>query len=207
MAVPDKAMAVSFEDIAAAARILEGQVVRTPCLRSELLSELLGCAITLKFETFQQKRHERHQPVRAAQSLDQVEDHAWPKRLKPRLHGSEVERARKALDGVTQLSCNGGHVIALRNAAVEEQAVEARGTDERDVALLAEFALERLHRGFADLDTARGWRQHLEDLGVEAVLTSDWPLDRFGRGDISLQVPPGRWSEAEEILSGLDLEA
>jgi threonine dehydratase len=27
--------------------------VRTPCLRSELLSELLGCAITLKFETFQ----------------------------------------------------------------------------------------------------------------------------------------------------------
>jgi threonine dehydratase len=46
-------MAVSFADIAAAARALEGQVVRTPCLRSELLSELLGCAITLKFETFQ----------------------------------------------------------------------------------------------------------------------------------------------------------
>lgn len=60
---------------------------------------------------------------------------------------------------------------------------------------------------FGDIDTARGWRQHLEDLGVEAAITSDWPLDRFGRGDISLQVPPGRWSEAEEILSGLDLEA
>jgi threonine dehydratase len=46
-------MVVSFEDIEAAARALEGQVVRTPCLRSERLSELLGCAITLKYETFQ----------------------------------------------------------------------------------------------------------------------------------------------------------
>jgi hypothetical protein len=59
-------------------------------------------------------------------------------------------------------------------------------------------------REFEDLATARTWRRHLEDLGVEAVITSDWPLDRFGRGDISLQVAPGRWSEAEEILSDLD---
>jgi hypothetical protein len=62
-------------------------------------------------------------------------------------------------------------------------------------------------REFEDLASARAWRGHLEDLGVEAVITSDWPLDRFGRGDIFLQVPPGRWSEAEEILSDLDLEA
>jgi hypothetical protein len=61
-------------------------------------------------------------------------------------------------------------------------------------------------REFEDLTTARSWRRHLEDLGVEAVITSDWPLDRHGRGDISLQVPPGSWSDAEEILSGLDLE-
>jgi hypothetical protein len=61
-------------------------------------------------------------------------------------------------------------------------------------------------REFGDLATARSWRSHLDDLGVESVLTSDWPLDRFGRGDISLQVPPGSWSEAEEILSGLDLD-
>jgi hypothetical protein len=59
---------------------------------------------------------------------------------------------------------------------------------------------------FEDLATARSWRGHLEDLGVEAVITSDWPLDRFGRGDISLMVPPGSWSEADEILSGLDLD-
>jgi hypothetical protein len=60
-------------------------------------------------------------------------------------------------------------------------------------------------REFGDLDTARSWCSHLRDLGVEAAITSDWPLDRWGRGDISLQVPPGSWSEAEEILSGLDL--
>ena len=59
---------------------------------------------------------------------------------------------------------------------------------------------------FGDVETARAWRQHLEEAGLEAVITSDWDPDRFGRGDISLRVPPGRWSEAEEFLSGLDLD-
>ena len=58
-------------------------------------------------------------------------------------------------------------------------------------------------RDFEDLESARAWRQHLEEGGVEAVITSDWPLDEFRRGDIALRVPPGRWSEAEELL---DLE-
>jgi threonine dehydratase len=44
---------VSLADVQAAARQLEGQVVLTPCLPSQHLSELLGCHITLKFETFQ----------------------------------------------------------------------------------------------------------------------------------------------------------
>ena len=57
---------------------------------------------------------------------------------------------------------------------------------------------------FEDLETARAWRQHLAEVGIEAAITSDWPLDRFGRGDIALRVPPGRWSDAEEFLSGLD---
>jgi hypothetical protein len=59
---------------------------------------------------------------------------------------------------------------------------------------------------FGDLVTARAWRQHLEEAGIEAEITSDWPLDRFGRGDIALRVPPGRWSDADEFLSGLDLD-
>ena len=56
-------------------------------------------------------------------------------------------------------------------------------------------------RDFEELAGARAWRRHLGDCGVEAVLTSDWPLDEFGRGDIALRVEPGRYSEADELLS------
>jgi hypothetical protein len=59
-------------------------------------------------------------------------------------------------------------------------------------------------RDFEDLHTARAWRQHLMEAGLEAVLTADWPLDQFDRGDIVLRVAPGYWSEAEELLSGLE---
>ena len=57
---------------------------------------------------------------------------------------------------------------------------------------------------FEDLTTARAWRRHLDEAGVEAVITADWPLDRFGRGDIALRVPPGEWSRAEELLGEAD---
>jgi hypothetical protein len=55
-------------------------------------------------------------------------------------------------------------------------------------------------RDFEELEAARAWRQQLNDAGVEAVITSDYPLDEYGRGDIALRVPPGRWSEANELL-------
>jgi hypothetical protein len=55
-------------------------------------------------------------------------------------------------------------------------------------------------RDFGELETARAWRQPLTDAGVEAVITSDYPVDEYGRGDIALRVPPGRWSEANELL-------
>lgn len=61
-------------------------------------------------------------------------------------------------------------------------------------------------REFEDLETALAWRDALRAAGQEAELTSDWELDRFRRGDIHLQVPPGRWSEAEELLSNLDFD-
>jgi hypothetical protein len=59
-------------------------------------------------------------------------------------------------------------------------------------------------RDFGDERTARAWHQALEEAGIEAVLTADWPLDRFGRGDIALRVRPESWSEAELLLSNLD---
>ena len=55
-------------------------------------------------------------------------------------------------------------------------------------------------RDFGELETARAWRQQLTDQGIEAVITTDYELDEWGRGDIALRVPPGRWSEAEEML-------
>lgn len=59
-------------------------------------------------------------------------------------------------------------------------------------------------RDFEDFETARAWRQQLTDSGMEAVITSDHQLDEFGRGDIALRVPPGRWSEANEMLEEPD---
>lgn len=59
-------------------------------------------------------------------------------------------------------------------------------------------------RDFADVKTARAWHQALKDARIEAALTVDWPLDRYGRGDIALRVQPEDWSEAELLLSNLD---
>ena len=59
-------------------------------------------------------------------------------------------------------------------------------------------------RDFGDVRTARAWHQALEEAGIEAVLTADWPIDRFGRGDIALRVRGDDWSEAEFLLSNLD---
>ncbi|GIK78883.1 MAG: hypothetical protein BroJett022_25730 [Actinomycetes bacterium] len=59
-------------------------------------------------------------------------------------------------------------------------------------------------RELGELDTARAWRQVLVDGGIEAVICADHEPDAFGRGDIYLQVPPGRWSEAEELLGEPD---
>jgi len=53
---------------------------------------------------------------------------------------------------------------------------------------------------FEDLETARAFRQALTDHGRRAVLTADWPLDEWGRGDIALRVPAGTGLEAEELL-------
>lgn len=61
-------------------------------------------------------------------------------------------------------------------------------------------------REFEDVESARAWRQHLDEAGIEAVVTADHEPDRFGRGDVYLQVPPQHWSEAEEFLSNLDLD-
>jgi hypothetical protein len=57
---------------------------------------------------------------------------------------------------------------------------------------------------FADQLTALAWRDRLREMGVDAKCTADHPLDRLGRGDIYLVVPPEQWSRANEIVENLD---
>jgi hypothetical protein len=59
-------------------------------------------------------------------------------------------------------------------------------------------------RDFEDLETALAFRDQLRVAGIKSVLTSDWQLDRFRRGDIALRVEPGDYGDAELLLSGLD---
>ena len=57
---------------------------------------------------------------------------------------------------------------------------------------------------FEDQDTALAWRDQLRALGVGASCVADHPLDRRGRGDIYVVVPPDQWSRANEVLENLD---
>jgi hypothetical protein len=57
---------------------------------------------------------------------------------------------------------------------------------------------------FEDQPTAVAWRDQLRSAGVDASCIADHPLDRFGRGDIYLVVPPDQWSRANEIVENLD---
>jgi hypothetical protein len=57
---------------------------------------------------------------------------------------------------------------------------------------------------FEEQNTAVAWRDQLRSMGIDASCTADHPLDRFGRGDIYLVVPPDQWSRANEIVENID---
>jgi len=56
---------------------------------------------------------------------------------------------------------------------------------------------------FDDQGTAVAWRDQLRGLGVDAACVADHALDRRGRGDIYLVVPPDQWSRANEFIENL----
>lgn len=56
---------------------------------------------------------------------------------------------------------------------------------------------------FDEQSTALAWRDQLRVMGLNAQCAADHPLDRFGRGEIYLVVPPGQWSRANEIVENL----
>lgn len=43
---------------------------------------------------------------------------------------------------------------------------------------------------FEQLETAKAFCQQLREAGFAAEITSDWPLDDFGQGDIALRTHP-----------------
>ncbi|MCU0313128.1 MAG: hypothetical protein MUC84_03595 [Solirubrobacteraceae bacterium] len=59
---------------------------------------------------------------------------------------------------------------------------------------------------YGDLETAKAFAGQLGSLGITCAITSDWELDRFGRGDIALRVPPESYGDATVALDGLDLD-
>src|SRR3546814_13500987 len=44
---------VSFDDVRRAANVVDGQLVRTPCTHSRVLSKITGAEVWIKFENFQ----------------------------------------------------------------------------------------------------------------------------------------------------------
>ncbi|MGN6168370.1 MAG: hypothetical protein ACTHQQ_09390 [Solirubrobacteraceae bacterium] len=56
---------------------------------------------------------------------------------------------------------------------------------------------------FEDQATAVAWRDQLRTMGIDANCVADHPLDRFGRGEIYLVVPPDQWSRANKIVENL----
>ncbi len=57
---------------------------------------------------------------------------------------------------------------------------------------------------FEDVQTARAFAGRLGELGIDNAITTDWPLDEFGRGDVALRVPAERYGDATVALDGLD---
>jgi hypothetical protein len=82
---------------------------------------------------------------------------------------------------------------------------KARATKEPDV-LVGDPRLEGWETvsTFQEQATALAWRDQLRSMGVDAACAADHALDRFGRGDIYLVVPPAQWSRANEIIDNID---
>lgn len=59
---------------------------------------------------------------------------------------------------------------------------------------------------YPELTTAMAFCQQLREAGIAAELTSDWPLDDFGQGDIALRVHPDEDQFAARDLVEFSLE-
>jgi hypothetical protein len=146
---------------------------------------------------------------------------------RPDLHGRSRWLARWAIVAVAGGAAGSVLLLLTPSAVCDRRGALSRGRWISRAPTLNAMRLPRLRRSraareaavlvadprlenwewvadFEDQRTALAWRDQLRAMGVDATLAADHPLDRFGRGDISLVVPPGQWSAASEIIDNLE---
>jgi threonine dehydratase len=161
---------LTAEDVRAAARALAGQVVRTPCERSEVLSKLTGAEVWLKFENFQ--------------FTASFKDRGACNKLS-RLTGAE----RRA--GVCAMSA-GNHAQAVAHHAtrlgIRSTIVMPKNTPFTKVRNTRELGAEVILQG-TNLAESQDWLEaHLLGKGLTLVHPYDDPVVMAGAGTVALEM-------------------
>ena len=163
-------MTVDLQDIHTAARRLEGQIKKTPCLRSETLSQLTACDLFLKFENLQFTSSFKERG--ALNCLMQL---------------SDDERAA----GVIAMSA-GNHAQALayhgKRLGVPTTIVMPRSTPNAKVEQTRVFGAEVLLHG-SQFDETRSYTEDLaEARGLTLVHPFNDPRVIAGQGTVGLEI-------------------
>jgi threonine dehydratase len=163
-------MALTIDDVRDASRLLEGQVVRTPCAPSRVLSKIIGAEVWLKFENFQ--------------FTASFKDRGAANKLS-RLTAAE----RKA--GVCAMSA-GNHAQAVAHHAtrlgIKSTIVMPKNTPFTKVRNTRELGAEVILQG-GNLAESQDWLEaNLRGQGLTLVHPYDDPVVMAGQGTIALEM-------------------
>jgi len=163
-------MSLKADDVRAAARAIEGQVVRTPCARSRVLSKITGAEVWLKFENLQftasfKDRGAAHKLLRL------------------------TEKEKQA--GVCAMSA-GNHAQAVAHRAtqlgIKSTIVMPRNTPFTKVRSTRELGAEVILQG-SNLAESQDWLEaHLLGKGLTLVHPYDDPVVMAGAGTVGLEM-------------------
>ncbi len=161
---------VSAQDVRAAASVIEGRVLRTPCLHSRTLSEITGATVILKFENLQFTASFKERGV-----LVKLESM------------SESERA----GGVIAMSAgNHAQAVALhaQRLGVSAVIVMPRHTPQNKVTNTERFGAEVLLHG-EDLSEAGDRAEEMaRERGLVLIHPYDDPRIIAGQGTVALEM-------------------
>ena len=161
---------VSAQDVRAAASVIEGRVLRTPCLHSRTLSEITGATVILKFENLQFTASFKERGV-----LVKLESM------------SESERA----GGVIAMSAgNHAQAVALhaQRLGISAVIVMPRHTPQNKVTNTERFGAEVLLHG-EDLSEAGDRAEEMaRERGLLLIHPYDDPRIIAGQGTVALEM-------------------